>query len=90
MTTLIAVYNSDGLVGRCDAKCHEASEPDCDCVCGGMNHGAGRKKAAENTAKHGREMINAWRKEHPDTTSAYLQPMQLAMKALLDSLIDQP
>jgi hypothetical protein len=49
MTTTIAVYNSDGCVGRCDAKCHNAdpSKP-CDCICGGKNHGAGRDQAIRN------------------------------------------
>ncbi|KPK75268.1 MAG: hypothetical protein AMJ79_11820 [Phycisphaerae bacterium SM23_30] len=51
MTTLIAVYNSDGLVGRCDEKCHNAKEPDCDCICGGANHGVGFKQAQKNTKK---------------------------------------
>jgi hypothetical protein len=50
MTTLIAVYDSDGCVGRCDAKCYEATDPDCDCICGGRNHGVGRAQAVENTA----------------------------------------
>jgi len=56
MTTLIAVYNSSGCVGRCDAKCYEAKEPDCDCICHGRNHGAGQNKAIENT----RELAGAW------------------------------
>lgn len=47
--TLIAIYNSDGCVGRCDAKCYNASEPGCDCICGGMNHGAGKAQAIANT-----------------------------------------
>lgn len=25
MTTLLAVYDSDGCVGRCDAKCYDAT-----------------------------------------------------------------
>lgn len=51
MTTAIAVYNSDGCVGRCDAKCHDATSPDCDCICGGRLHGVGRSQAiAVNTA----------------------------------------
>ena len=50
MTTLIAVYNSEGCVGRCDAKCYEAQEPECDCICGARNHGAGLQQAIENTA----------------------------------------
>ncbi len=51
MTTAIAVYNSSGCVGRCDARCHDATSPDCDCICGGRLHGVGRANAiAVNTA----------------------------------------
>lgn len=53
---LIAVYTSEGCVGRCDAKCYEAQEPHCDCICGGMNHGAGAQHAIDNT----RQMAEAW------------------------------
>lgn len=53
MTTVLAVYNSDGCVGRCDANCHEAKSPTCDCICGGKNHGAGLQQAIENN----RELI---------------------------------
>ena len=49
MSTLIAVYNSEGLVGRCDARCYEAKDPDCTCICGGANHGAGFDQAIDNT-----------------------------------------
>lgn len=49
MVTLIAVYNSDGLVGRCNAKCYDAKHPECTCVCGGANHGGGLDQAKENT-----------------------------------------
>lgn len=56
MVTLLAVYNSEGCVGRCDAKCYNASEHNCDCICGGMNHGAGQDKAMDNT----REMFEGW------------------------------
>ncbi len=48
MTTVLAVYNSEGCVGRCDANCHNATESACDCICGGKNHGAGLQKAIEN------------------------------------------
>lgn len=47
MTTAIAVYNSDGCVGRCDARCHEAASTSCDCICGGRLHGVGAKRAIE-------------------------------------------
>lgn len=46
MTTLLIVGNSEGS-RRCDAKCHEATEPDCDCVCGGRYHGRGTQTARE-------------------------------------------
>lgn len=56
MTTLIAVYNSGGCVGRCDARCYEAREPGCACICGGRNHGAGKRQAMDNT----RELAQSW------------------------------
>ena len=59
MATLISVYNSGGLVGRCDAKCHDATGPDCDCICGGMNHGAGAKQAQDNTRQYAEKWIEA-------------------------------
>ena len=43
MTTLISCSSSGGDQGRCDAKCYDAHEPDCDCICGGRNHGAGHR-----------------------------------------------
>lgn len=45
MTTVFAVYNSQGCVGRCDAKCHNAKEPECHCICGGAFHGVGSRIA---------------------------------------------
>lgn len=60
MTTLIAVYNSDGCVGRCDARCYDAKEPHCECICGGKNHGVGRNKAMANTE----QMASEWIKEY--------------------------
>lgn len=66
--TLIAVYNSEGLVGRCDARCYEASLeaslPDCDCICGGRNHGRGQKIAIENTREMAETWIQRYNQEH--------------------------
>jgi hypothetical protein len=56
VTTLIAVYNSDGCVGRCDAKCYNAWGPECHCICQGANHGVGRQEAIGNT----RELAESW------------------------------
>ena len=61
MTTLIAVYNSEGgCVGRCDAKCYAARRPGCECVCGGHNHGKGAAQAMENTRELAEEWIAAY------------------------------
>jgi hypothetical protein len=38
MATVLIIHNSDGS-RRCDAKCHDATEPECDCICGGRYHG---------------------------------------------------
>ncbi len=64
MTTLLAVYGSDGYEGRCDARCYDAKEPECDCVCGGRNHGAGLKQAVENTRQMAETMLNQYAAEH--------------------------
>lgn len=56
MTTLIAAYNSDGCVGRCDCRCYHALGPECRCLCRGANHGVGRQEAIQNT----RELAETW------------------------------
>ncbi len=65
MTTLIAAYTSSGdrgavCIGRCDAKCYEAADSECTCICGGMNHSAGQQKATDNT----RQMAEQWIKDY--------------------------
>lgn len=66
MTTVIAAYNSDGCIGRCDSKCHDAMYPDCDCICGGKNHGVGLKQAIQNNQDVWDELV----KEIKDVTGA--------------------
>ena len=59
VTTLISYQSSGGDQGRCDAKCYDAHEPDCDRICGGGKHGAGKQQAIENT----RELADGWIKQ---------------------------
>jgi len=73
MATLIAHYANGRCIGRCDAKCYEAVNPVCDCICGGLNHGAGLKKAIGNTEALTQEMAenltgNAWPETPPVQT----------------------
>jgi hypothetical protein len=44
--TLIVAVDSNGVYGRCDAKCHDATGPKCTCICGGVYHGKGSGTAA--------------------------------------------
>jgi hypothetical protein len=70
VTTLIAVYNSEGCQGRCDAKCYDAHEEPCDCICGGRNHGAGREQAIDNTRELAESWIERARANGQDVTAA--------------------
>jgi hypothetical protein len=57
--TLIVAANSDGVYGRCDAKCHNATGPRCDCICRGAFHGlgAGSPELLEAVQKCGEKML---------------------------------
>lgn len=59
MTTLITAGNSEGIYGRCDAKCYNATGGSCHCICGGMNHGQGEATARELTATMTDAMLRA-------------------------------
>ena len=50
MTTLLT-YENGSVRRRCDARCHDAKGEDCECICNGMNHGAGARQAVANTQK---------------------------------------
>jgi len=73
MTTLIAVYTSDGCIGRCDAKCYNAKDLECDCICNGLNHGAGVGRAVQQTREHLSSMIKAYGVTHPDAQIDFVQ-----------------
>lgn len=60
------MHNSQGCVGRCDAKCYDAKEPTCHCICGGRNHGAGKKQAVENTREFVEDWIDKMKENDPD------------------------
>jgi hypothetical protein len=66
MSTLIAAYNSDGCIGRCDDKCHNAKHPVCNCICKGLNHGVGYAQAIANTVKLVDKTLEEYRLQNPD------------------------
>lgn len=82
MTTLIAVYDSSGCIGRCDARCYNATCTQCDCICGGKNHGAGIQQAMENTRELAESWIEAYKAKHPEAEEfavPALEPVQLTL-----------
>lgn len=67
--TLIEVRNSEGAVGRCDAKCYNAQHEVCDCVCRGANHGAGFEQARTNTQNAAERWVQEARADGWDITN---------------------
>ena len=65
MTVLIEVRTNGTVIGRCDAKCYQAQHTQCECICGGHNHGAGLQQAKTNTHELGEKWIEQWQQEHP-------------------------
>jgi hypothetical protein len=53
MSTLIASGSSGKARRACNAKCYDAKGPDCDCMCGGINHGVGEMQARQNCGAMG-------------------------------------
>ena len=78
MVTLITVGNSEGD-RRCDARCYDARYDTCECCCGGVNHGAGRKQATQNTT----DIANKVLKSTLDK-GAVIQPIQKVLGGLLE------
>ncbi len=50
MSTLLRGRDEFGVVRFCDSRCYNAKSDECNCVCGGVNHGVGYRKAKENCA----------------------------------------
>jgi hypothetical protein len=53
MSTLISSGSSGKARRVCNAKCYNAIGPDCDCMCGGVNHGVGYMQARDNCRSMG-------------------------------------
>jgi hypothetical protein len=62
MPTLLALYHANTLLGRCDARCYNATSPaaTCDCICGGANHGVGYRQAHENSQRKGEAWLESY------------------------------
>lgn len=58
MTVLLKVGDSDGS-RQCDARCYNGTGSDCDCICGGKNHGAGLQQAMQNVREEFAPILEA-------------------------------
>jgi hypothetical protein len=67
MTTLLSWHSSDES-RRCDAKCHFAQGPICDCLCGGRYHGAGLQEGEleARVEKFGKEVFEQAKLKWPE------------------------
>lgn len=83
--TLVSVHNSSGCVGRCDARCYDAKLPDCDCICGGANHGVGLERAAANTM----QMVETWVEQYATTHSLAHYHREIAPEVYQRSLFEE-
>jgi len=84
MATLILAANLSGPIGRCDARCYNATDPRCDCVCGGLNHGVGYDKALQNTREHAAQLVKANHRPNPDSPFSWVEILGTAYRS------DQP
>jgi len=46
--SVLTSRTSDGNLKRCGPECYEALTTKCTCICGGVNHGVGLRKAMAN------------------------------------------
>jgi hypothetical protein len=82
MTTLISAKYPGGTYRRCDSRCHHATGPYRDCICGGVNHGVGHEQAVINTREHAQEWIDRYQAEHPDVVSIRINEIVLYQEKL--------
>ena len=54
---LMTQTNGNGSIRVCDGKCYNAQGPDCDCICGGLNHGVGFIQAKKNTEELANDVL---------------------------------
>lgn len=80
MSTLIESFDYRGRPnGRCDAKCYDAEASECECLCGGENHGKGKETAIENTIRRAATWAAAWRLKHPETVKVDVRVRQMEL-----------
>jgi hypothetical protein len=77
---LFAVYDATTCVGQCDDECYDAEERECGgCICGGRNHGVGKRKAISNTSKYALQWLDRAIVANPSIVDANILPDEQAL-----------
>lgn len=68
MTTLIALTLANGTVHMCDESCYNSLEPECTCICLGLNHGVGLSHAERNVMIETAKILLLTARDYPTFT----------------------
>ena len=68
MPTLITMTVGSARARICGARCYHAKGDDCQCICGGRNHGKGFKEAHRTTAHEVVKIMAENQRKLKDTT----------------------
>lgn len=66
MSSLLTVINHRGPQAHCGSACYNATSPQCDCVCGGENHGRGFAAADLHTAINAQRLAQTFARTRPE------------------------
>jgi hypothetical protein len=73
MHNLIALIRDRHVLAYCGPACYNATSTKCTCICNGMNHGAGRRAAVQNTRANAKRCAEAFVDAHPWAAAAELR-----------------
>lgn len=81
MTAIFSAYDSNGLIGRCDSKCHNSKKDICYCICRGAFHGVGTKIAVEDrhTLTDEDILLDLENADNLNTIYLFREPIQMEM-----------
>lgn len=66
MTPILSVIRHGRSTLTCDQTCYDASNESCTCICGGLNHGAGRAAAHRHSQEQFIEILDRLQRQIPD------------------------
>jgi hypothetical protein len=90
-TVLFAIYDLRNCAGQCDDECYDAEGPECGgCICGGRNHGVGKRQAISNTFNYGLQWLDRAVVANPSINAANILPDERALALMEDKPTPPP